>query len=176
VENESNLTPQLVDPDDLDKNFCTAPHLNDLIDARLNRRHIIKGGVGAMAVAGLGLIVGSDAAEAKDDDQDRDDDDLGGKRAKVLDFDAVGKSMTDGVVVATGYTATVLYATGDSLDVTVPEYAGNGMETTYSLRSGDHHDGMNFFGLRSRVDLAHDTRHGRGESFFRRPFSFPSAP
>ena len=69
--------------------------------------------------------------------------------ATVLDFDAIGKSLADAVRTAQGYTATVLYATGDALHPDLPAWHTDGSETDYDRRAGDHHDGMSFFGLRA---------------------------
>ena len=154
----SSLSPLRVDPDDLDNNPSTAPHLNDLVATRLNRRHVIQGGVGALAMAGFGSLVSAAPASPAAVGTA-----AGGiKQANLLDFEPVGKSTADGIVVAAGYSATVIYATGDSLDPSLPSYAGDGSETDYARRAGDHHDGMNFFGLRSRTGVRDPASSERG--------------
>jgi secreted PhoX family phosphatase len=127
-----------VDPDDLDNNTVDTPHLNDLLNARLHRRHVLKGGVGAIAVAGLGPLALAGCGGGGGG---------GAQAAQSLGFQAIAKSLADQVQIAAGYTATVIYATGDSIDPAVPDYAGNGSEANYARRSGDHHDGIHFFGL-----------------------------
>ena len=59
------------------------------------------------------------------------------------------KSLADALSVPVGYTATPLYALGDPLSPSLPDYANNGGESgaSFAMRSGDHHDGMNYFGL-----------------------------
>ena len=68
-----------------------------------------------------------------------------------LNFDPVAKSLADVLTVPTGYTAQVLYALGDPLSAALPDYANNGSEpgTSFAQRAGDHHDGMQFFGMTS---------------------------
>jgi uncharacterized protein len=156
MDRTASLPPHRVDPDDLDNNPSTAPHLNDLVAARLNRRHVIQGGVGALAMAGLGgMAVAAPAGAAAPTVKS-------GTPATFLDFAPVAKSTADGLVVAAGYSATVIYATGDALDPSLPDYAGDGSETDYARRAGDHHDGMNFFGLRPRLDVRDPASSERG--------------
>ena len=141
-----NLTTHL-DPDDLDNNTSGNPHLNDVLAARLHRRHILGGGLGAMAMAGFGTMSlaacgGGDSAPAA----------IAPPVAVTptpvtLGFTAVNKNKLDNIKVPAGYTATVIYATGDSIDPTVPDYLNNGTQDNFARRSGDHHDGMHFFGL-----------------------------
>ena len=158
-----NRDPQpshdLVDPDDLDNNPSTAPHLKDLVAERINRRQVIQGGLSAMAMAGFGSVALTATADAQAQDVKVR---TGPATAPVLDFNPVAKSISDSIQVAAGYTATVIYATGDSLDVSVPEYAGNGLEAQYDRRAGDHHDGMNFFGLSPLADVPDRTSNTRG--------------
>lgn len=145
--------PQIADPDDLEKNSSDAPFLRDLVEARITRRQVLKGGVGAMVLAGLGSLGAPGEAQAVG---------ASATPAQWLDFDPVGKSTDDALKIAAGYTARVIYATGDSLDPSVPEYAGNGSETHYDRRAGDHHDGMNFFGLRPRLNIRDPRSSERG--------------
>lgn len=70
-------------------------------------------------------------------------------RPAALGFTAVAKGLTDTLTVAGGYTATVLYRLGDPIAAAVPDYANNGSDaaSTFAFRAGDHHDGMQYFGL-----------------------------
>ena len=65
----------------------------------------------------------------------------------VLKFAAVSRDLADRVVVPAGYTATVIYATGDSIDAAVTDYKNDGTDSNFARRSGEHHDGMHYFGL-----------------------------
>ncbi|KQM33122.1 PhoX family protein [Sphingomonas sp. Leaf10] len=64
-----------------------------------------------------------------------------------LNFQAVGRSLADTVVVPSGYTASVIYKLGDPLTAATPAFANDGTDSGYSNRAGDHHDGMSYFGL-----------------------------
>jgi uncharacterized protein len=111
-----------------------------VLAARLHRRHIIKGGVGALAIAGFGPTVLAGCGGS-------DDEPLVRQAAKALGFNGINKSLADSVQLPPGYTATVLFATGDSIDPAVPAYVGDGSESNYARRAGDHHDGLVYFGL-----------------------------
>jgi secreted PhoX family phosphatase len=65
----------------------------------------------------------------------------------LLSFAAVAKTMADTVTVPAGYTASVLYALGDPLTASTPAYKNDGTDTDFENRAGDHHDGMEWFGL-----------------------------
>jgi len=156
MDNRINSSALIVDPDDLDNNTSTAPHLQDLVAARLSRRDMMKGGAGALAAFGFGsLALGSSSAQAYTPPP-------GQTPATFLDFNPVAKSLADSIIVADGYKASVLYATGDSLSLSVPDYVGDGSEMTYSQRSGDHHDGINFFGLSASADVRDPANSSRG--------------
>ncbi len=132
--NSQDINP--IDPDDLDNNPSANPSMHDVLAARLHRRHVLKGGVGAMAMASLGTLGVTACATGP-----------GMAEAPSLGFKAVGKAVTDRITVPDGYTATVIYATGDSIDPSVPDYKNDGTDSNFARRSGDHHDGMHFFGL-----------------------------
>jgi uncharacterized protein len=151
--------PLTIEPDDLDKNPSTAPHLADLVAARLKRRDMLLGGVSAMAAAGFGAsgLMASESAEASIRTLPPSS-----IPAKRLDFTAVPRFRDDAIHVAPGHVATVVYATGDPLDNAIGEYVGDGSETRYDLRAGDHHDGMNWFGLRADADVRDDRGSNRG--------------
>ncbi len=65
----------------------------------------------------------------------------------VLGFTAVPKNRDDIVTVPAGYTISILYRLGDPIDAATPDYVGNGTDTNFGARAGDHHDGMYYFGL-----------------------------
>lgn len=135
-----NLLTQ-IDPDDLDKNTSGHPTLHDVLAARLHRRHVLGGGIGAMTMAGfssmsLAACGGSSTSEP-----------VASVPTPALAFTAVGRGLMDRITVPAGYTATVIYATGDSIDPLVPDYLNNGTQDNFARRSGDHHDGMHYFGL-----------------------------
>jgi len=64
-----------------------------------------------------------------------------------LGFTAIAKNRDDVVTVPAGYTVTVLYRLGDPINAATPAYVGDGTDTNFGARGGDHHDGMYYFGL-----------------------------
>ncbi|HRH87989.1 MAG TPA: PhoX family phosphatase [Rubrivivax sp.] len=124
--------------DDTDLNTSGNPSFEKVLDARLSRRSILRGGVGSAATALLG---GWSVAACGGDDS------VDSTIIDKLSFAAVPKGLADTVVVPAGYTATVLYALGDPLDAATPAYRNDGSDTGFEHRAGDHHDGMEYFGL-----------------------------
>ena len=129
--------PSHIDPDDLENNTSGNPSMHDVLAARMHRRHVLKGGVGAMTMAGLGTL-GLTACSTMPG---------AGMTEPVLGFTAINKSLMDRITVPAGYTATVIYATGDPLDASVGDYKNDGTDGSFSRRAGDHHDGIHYFGL-----------------------------
>ena len=137
----------MIDPDDLENNTSGNPSLHDVLAARMHRRYVLKGGVSAMTMAGLGTLGLSACGGGSDDTPAPVAAAPVQPAGVVLGFQAVNKAKLDRVTVPAGYTATVIYATGDPIDSTVPDYLNNGTQDNFARRSGDHHDGMHFFGL-----------------------------
>lgn len=79
----------------------------------------------------------------------------------VIGFTAVPKNRNDIVTVPSGYTVTVAARTGDPIASGVAAYANNGTDTNFAQRVGDHHDGLNYFGL-SASGARDDTSSTRG--------------
>lgn len=131
-----------IDPDDLENNTSNSPTLHDVMAARMHRRYVLKGGVGAMTMAGLGTL-GLSACGGGGGDSPAPE----APARPLLNFAAINKATTDRVTVPAGYTATVIYATGDSIDAAVSDYKNDGTDSDFARRSGDHHDGIHFFGL-----------------------------
>src|SRR5690349_7797066 len=103
----NELIAQPHDADDC--NTSAHPSFNDVLDARLSRRNVLRvsmGTAGAAVLGSLPLIAcggGSDGEPAPSTSTGE----------IKLSFPAVSKSLADVVSVPTGYTATVLYALGD---------------------------------------------------------------
>ncbi len=143
-------------PNDDDHNTSHNPSFQSVLDARLSRRSLLRGGFGSAAT----MVLGSWGLAACGSD-----DDAAGAASDAplqrVAFGAVGKSTADVLSVPAGYTATVLYAMGDPLDAATPAYANDGSDSSFEMRAGDHHDGMFFYGL-SAAGTRDDAAHGRG--------------
>lgn len=137
--------------DDLDLNTSPNPSLTSLIEARLSRRELLKGGAGSALFSMLGGSAAAMLSGCGSSDGDTQPQPAQPAAATVpsLGFNAVGKSLADAVAVPPGYTASVLYRLGDPLSAATGEYRNDGTDApaTFALRAGDHHDGMHFFGM-----------------------------
>ena len=124
-------------------------HIQDVIhrsaSSAMSRRNIIRGGLGLAALSIIPFMSGcgggdSVAASPTPSPIPAPTPD------KAFGFSAVSKSLADSVILPAGYTYTVLHATGDRLVSSIPVYSNAGTETDeWSMRIGDHHDGMEIF-------------------------------
>lgn len=146
----SDLPVQRFDFNDEDSNTSPNPSFESVLQARLSRRGVLRGGVAGAAAAVFGSIGLAGCGS--------DDEVVATPPAavtpppaapveKLLGFTAVPKSLADIVAVPAGYTASLLVALGDPLDATTPAFKNDGTDTDFAKRSGDHHDGMEWFGL-----------------------------
>ncbi len=122
-----------------DSNTSNNPSISSLIDTRLSRRGLLRMGVGtagAAVMGSFGLTACGGGGEAET---------LAGDYK--MGFTAVDKSLADMATVPAGYTASVVYALGDPLTASTAAYKNDGTDTDFDNRAGDHHDGMEFFGL-----------------------------
>lgn len=131
--------PVTAAPDDIGCNTSDNEHFDAVLAARVSRRNFMLGAVGTGATALFGSAVltacgGSSSASA-------------GVAPKLLGFTPVAKSLADVVSIPTGYSFKVLCALGDPLTATTPDYKNDGTDTDFENRFGDHHDGMEYFGL-----------------------------
>ena len=137
-----NLPLLGIEGDDENSNASGNADFMAVLDARLSRRSVLRGGVGTAAAVVLGGM-GVSACGGGDDD----DAPATNPPVDKLGFTAVAKSTADAVSVPAGYTAAVIYALGDPLTAGTPAYANDGSDTDFDHRAGDHHDGMEYFGL-----------------------------
>lgn len=128
--------------------------LMDVVEERLSRRRMLRVSVGSAGAAVLGALPLAGCGGSDDPAPAP----VAGTPAPApapapapqplkLSFASVPKSLADTVAVPAGYTATVLYAVGDPLTSATPAYANDGTDTDFDNRAGDHHDGMEYFGL-----------------------------
>ncbi len=135
--------PSAQHDDDADLNRSGNPSFNAVLDARLSRRSILRGGVGTAATAVLGSWTLAACGGSDDDPAPAPTT----TNINSLSFAAVPKSVADTVLVPTGYSAAAIYALGDPLTAATPAYKNDGTDTDFDNRAGDHHDGMEYFGL-----------------------------
>ena len=132
---------QAIDFNNENSNTSANPTFDAVLDARLSRRGLLRGGVGSVGTAVLAGF-GVTACGGSDDPVVESP-----AAPKLLGFGAVPKSLADNVLVPAGYTASVLFALGDPMAAGVAAYKNDGTDGDFDKRAGDHHDGMEWFGL-----------------------------
>ena len=137
--------------DDNDLNPSANPAFDRIVEARLSRRDVLKGGVAATGMKMFGSfgLIGLAGCGSDNNDASLPAVAAPPPPPPVLGFSAVAKSLADAVSVPPGYTASVLYRLGDPITATTSEYRNDGTDAAASFanRAGDHHDGMHFFGV-----------------------------
>ncbi len=135
------MTPR-AEFNDEDSNRSDNPHIETVIAHRLNRRALLRAGAGAaagVAFGGLALTGCASPGAAAEG--------VAPSPVTRLGFTAVGKSLADAVQVPVGYRAEVLYALGDPILPGALAFRNDGLDADFDKRAGDHHDGMEWFGL-----------------------------
>ncbi|HIO28644.1 PhoX family protein [Marinobacter salarius] len=139
-----------LDPNYLDPNYepvvnhSSNTPFHQVLAARMQRRTVMKGSVGAAlaSVMGLGL------AGCGSDDDDDNGSSTGGSSANTdLGFKAVAVSTANEVVVPEGYSSVAFLPWGTPITGSYPEYKADGTNTgaDQEQQMGMHHDGVHFF-------------------------------
>jgi len=139
-----------LDPNYLDPNFepvvnhSSNTPFHQVLAARMQRRTVMKGSVGAAlaSVMGLGL------AGCGSDDDDDNGSSTGGSSANMdLGFKAVAVSTANEVVVPEGYSSVAFLPWGTPITGSYPAYKADGTNTgaDQEQQMGMHHDGVHFF-------------------------------
>lgn len=115
---------------------------DDIVNqSRVQRRTLLRGGVGATLAAVFGPTMLA-ACGGSDDDDGGDDADYS------VGFAAVAASTADQVVVPEGYVVERLFSAGDAVVAGATAYGGSFLDAVqYERVSGGGHDGMHFFEL-----------------------------
>ena len=129
-----------IDFNEENSNTSSNPSFDSVLQTRLSRRGLLRGSVGTVGTALLGGL-GLSACGGGDDVVPE------AAAPALLGFGAVAKSLADVVTVPVGYTSSVLYALGDPLTASASAFKNDGTDTDFENRAGDHHDGMEWFGL-----------------------------
>lgn len=153
----------IIDADDTVSNFSDNPHFDQILNVRLSRRSIFKGAVGSGAAAILGSI-GLSACGSNNQSTP-----IAAAPAlspiptlKALGFSTVAKNLDDTITLPAGYAATTLYRTGDPVVAGLAAYKNDGTDTDMDKRSGDCHDGIEYFGLNAAGTLRDPQGSSRG--------------
>ena len=126
-------------------NTSDNPSFTAVLDARLSRRGLLRGSFASLGTAVLGGTALSACGGGANDPAPVVPAPV--PAAPLLGFGAVAKSLADTVSVPVGYSVSVLYALGDPITAAAAAYKNDGTDTDFESRAGDHHDGMEWYGL-----------------------------
>lgn len=118
----------------------------EVLEASLSRRSILKGGLGISAMTAFGAFGLSGCNSSSSGTSAGGGS---GVSSAVLNFDSIPGSLTDAVSIPQGYVAQVLVPWGTPLNAQGNAWKDDGSNTsTDQLNAlGMHHDGMHFFSL-----------------------------
>ena len=120
---------------------------SSVLERRIARRSVLRGGLGVAAATMLGGFGLAGCSSDSDGGNDDADDDMAA--AMRLAFEAIAGSQQDAVVVPAGYTAQVLIPWGTPINASAPAFSEE-LNFTPEIQAntvGMHHDGMYHFPL-----------------------------
>ncbi len=129
--------PNPVDQDD--EPICNRsdnPSFASILNARLQRRQVLKG---SLAAAVTSMFAGPAISALKSRPA------AASSPSPLLGFQAISVSEADTIVVPEGYTARAILPYGEPIMGSFPSYSLNNTGVEQSLQIGHHHDGMHFF-------------------------------
>jgi hypothetical protein len=153
----------MVDADDIGHNPSRNPSFETILEARLSRRGMLRGGLGGAAAMLFGGVSAASLSGCVNTSANASAAAAAAETAPVtFNFSAVAKNVNDALTLPPGYSYQVLYALGDPLNATTAAYKNDGSDTDFEFRAGDHHDGMNYFGLNAAGTARDDSGSKRG--------------
>ena len=129
-------------------NHSTNKTFEQVLESRLSRRDIFKGGL----AASMAVMFGGALSACSSSDDDTPAPSAGTTPTPVdttpkskLGFSAIAVDASDAVKVPTGYSTQVLVPRGTPIAGDFPAYAISNTGTDQANQMGSHHDGMHFF-------------------------------
>ena len=110
----NDLVRTSIDADDIESHASPSEHFNTILAARMSRRNMLRGGAVTAATAIMGSMGLSACGGSDNIAPVVTPPPTPAPTEKLLAFTAVPKSLADQVSVPAGYTATAIYALGDS--------------------------------------------------------------
>ncbi|AQZ95078.1 PhoX family protein [Halopseudomonas phragmitis] len=125
-------------------NYSLNPTFASVLQARLARRDLLKGSLGAAALGFMG--VGLAGCNSGSSSRNRNDDENPvNPPAALLGFTAIPTSESDDIIVPEGYSYQVLIPWGTPIAGSFPSFSINNSGDDQAMQIGMHHDGMHFF-------------------------------
>lgn len=143
-----------LDPNYLDPNYEPVVNrsgnhpFHEVLAARLQRRSVMKGTVGAALASLMGVTLVGCSSDDDDDAADSADSSGGSASAATeLGFKAIPVSTANQVVVPEGYSAVPFLPWGTPITGAYPEFQADASNTgaEQEQQVGMHHDGLHFF-------------------------------
>lgn len=138
------------DGDELVSERKLNPIFASVLEARLARRQMLKGSMGAAMLGFLG--VGLAGCKSSSDSDDAESPGTSQPPAEVLGFSAVPVSLEDTIQVPEGYSYQVLIPFGTPITGSMPAFSLNNTADDQAEQIGAHHDGMHFFPIDEKSD------------------------
>ncbi|MCG7198947.1 PhoX family phosphatase [Marinobacter pelagius] len=142
-----------LDPNYLDPNYEPVVNhsentpFHQVLAARMQRRSVMKGTVGAALASVMGLGLAGCGGDSDGDSTGTSSDTGADAVSTELGFKAIPVSTANQAVVPEGYSATAFLPWGTPITGSYPEYRPDGTNTgaDQEQQIGMHHDGMHFF-------------------------------
>ena len=162
------MTDNLDFNDDYDSNTSGNTEFTTLLQQHINRRDLIKKTAGgAVALTLAASAVGCSNSNDQDPVASNPNTSPPAEpnltaRPEKLTFKPVDKNILNAFTVAEGYEARVVFALGDPIVEGLPEWNDDQIPSgaSFTLRSGECHDGMTFFGMTNARYDAHQSKEG----------------
>lgn len=142
-----NLSPVQLDPDyEPECNPSSNRPFSSVLEARLARRGVLKGGL----AAAMATLFGGVALTGCGSSSSSDGSDPVGGGTSLLGFDPIPVGEGDEIVVPEGYSARIMGAWGEPIlanNGVYPEFALDNSGADQAAQIGSHHDGMHYFPL-----------------------------
>ncbi|MEC7816881.1 MAG: PhoX family phosphatase [Pseudomonadota bacterium] len=142
-----DLDPNYLDPNyEPVVNYSSNLPFQEVLMARMQRRSVMKGSVGAALASVMGLGLAACGSDSNSGSSTEGSSQAPGEATR-LGFQAVPVSSANQVVVPEGYTATPFLPWGTPITGSYPEYLPDGTNTgaDQEQQMGMHHDGLHFF-------------------------------
>ncbi len=149
-----------VDPENISTNPSSNEHFQDVVDrVVMNRRHVIKSGLGLSAAMFMGGALGGCAEETNTTNNTTTNTNnttnntvinnggSGSAPDATISFEPIAISTDDDIKVPAGYAAAVLAPWGTPLIAGAPAWKNDLTEDSAAQEKqvGEHHDGMHYF-------------------------------
>lgn len=133
---------------EIPSNFSPNPHFDSVLQARLGRRGMLRGSIGAAVAAMFAAPLAGCGSDDKDSTVTPDPEPPAPQPpAPKLGFTGIATNRADTITVPAGYTAAVIAAWGTPITGGYPDFLADASNTgeQQEQQMGQNHDGIHFF-------------------------------